>query len=49
MRRILALDLGERVAAIDVEASTPEQLRAFIQSEIDRWSPVIKRLGLKLN
>jgi tripartite-type tricarboxylate transporter receptor subunit TctC len=49
MRRILALDLGERVAAIDVEASTPEQLGDHIQSEINRWSPVIKRLGLKLN
>jgi tripartite-type tricarboxylate transporter receptor subunit TctC len=49
MRRILALPLGERVAAIDVEPSTPEQLRDFIKSEIDRWSPVIKKLGLKIN
>lgn len=47
MRRILALPLGERVAAIDVEASSPEQLRDFIQSEIDRWAPVIKKLGLQ--
>jgi tripartite-type tricarboxylate transporter receptor subunit TctC len=49
MRRILALPLGERVAAIDVEPSTPEQLQAFIKSEIDRWSPVITKLGLKIN
>jgi tripartite-type tricarboxylate transporter receptor subunit TctC len=49
MRRILALPLGERVAAIDVEPSTPEQLGAFIKSEIERWSPVIKKLGLKIN
>jgi tripartite-type tricarboxylate transporter receptor subunit TctC len=48
MRRILALPLGERVAAIDVEPSTPEQLGAFVKSEIDRWSPVIKKLGLKI-
>ncbi len=47
MRRILALPLGERVAAIDLEASSPEELGAFVKSEIDRWSPVIKRLGLK--
>lgn len=47
MRRILALPLGERVAAIDVEASSPEQLGAFIKSEIERWGPVIKKLGLK--
>ncbi len=47
MRRILALDLGERVAAIDVGASSPDELRTFIRSEIDRWSPVIKKLGLK--
>ena len=47
VRRILALDLGERVAAIDTAASSPEELTAFIKSEINRWSPVIKKLGLK--
>jgi tripartite-type tricarboxylate transporter receptor subunit TctC len=47
MRRILALDLGERVAAIDVGASSPQELTAFIKGEIERWSPVIKTLGLK--
>jgi tripartite-type tricarboxylate transporter receptor subunit TctC len=47
MRRILALPLGERVAAIDLEASSPEELGAFVKSEIARWSPIIKKLGLK--
>ena len=47
MRRILALPLGERVSAIDLAASSPEELATFIKSEIDRWSPVIKKLGLK--
>ncbi len=47
MRRILALPLGERVAAIDVAPSSPEELAAFIKSEIERWSPMIKKLGLK--
>jgi tripartite-type tricarboxylate transporter receptor subunit TctC len=47
MRRILALPLGERLAAIELIASPPEELGAFIRSEIDRWTPVIKKLGLK--
>ncbi|MFL6928519.1 MAG: Bug family tripartite tricarboxylate transporter substrate binding protein, partial [Xanthobacteraceae bacterium] len=47
MRRILALPLGERLAAIDLDASSPEELGTFIRSEIDRWGPVIKKLGLK--
>ena len=28
-------------------ASPPEELGSFIRSEIDRWTPVIKKLGLK--
>ena len=47
MRRILALPLGERVAAIDIAPSSPEELGAFIKGEIERWAPVIMKLGLK--
>jgi tripartite-type tricarboxylate transporter receptor subunit TctC len=47
MKRILALPLGERVAAIDLIGSSPEELGNFLRSEIDRWTPVIKKLGLK--
>ena len=47
MRRILALPLGERVAAIDLVGSSPEELGSFIRGEIDRWTPIIKKLGLK--
>ena len=47
VKRILALDLGERVAAIDLQPSTPEELGAHLKTEIDRWSPIIKKLGLK--
>ena len=47
MRRILALPLGERLAAIELSARSPEELGSFIRSEIDRWTPVIKKLGLK--
>jgi tripartite-type tricarboxylate transporter receptor subunit TctC len=48
MRRILALDLGERVSAIDLAASSPEELGGFLKSEVERWSPVIQKLGLKM-
>ena len=27
--------------------SSPEELGSFLRSEIDRWTPVIKKLGLK--
>jgi tripartite-type tricarboxylate transporter receptor subunit TctC len=48
MRRIMALpNLGERLAAIELVSSSPQELGDFIGSEIDRWSPVIKQLGLK--
>jgi tripartite-type tricarboxylate transporter receptor subunit TctC len=47
MKRILALPLGERVAAIDLIGSSPEELGDFLRNEIDRWTPVIKQLGLK--
>jgi tripartite-type tricarboxylate transporter receptor subunit TctC len=47
MRRILALPLGERLAAIDLAASSPEELGDFIRQEMERWGPLIKKLGLK--
>jgi tripartite-type tricarboxylate transporter receptor subunit TctC len=47
MRRIMAMPLGERLAAIELGATSPEELGDFIRSEIARWTPVIKKLGLK--
>jgi tripartite-type tricarboxylate transporter receptor subunit TctC len=47
MKRILALDLGERLAAIDLQSSSPDELGTHLRKEIDRWGPVIKKLGLK--
>jgi tripartite-type tricarboxylate transporter receptor subunit TctC len=29
-----------------VESSTPERLRALLQSEIDKWGPIIKSAGI---
>lgn len=49
IRRIMALpNMGDRLSAIELTSSTPEELKAFIASEIDRWAPVIKKLGLKV-
>lgn len=48
VRRILALPgLGDRLTAIELVGSTPEELDAFIRSEMARWAPLIQKLGLK--
>ena len=48
MARIVRLPgMGDRLAAIELTSSTPEELGAFIKAETERWAPVIKRLGLK--
>jgi tripartite-type tricarboxylate transporter receptor subunit TctC len=48
VRRILALpEVAERLAAIEMLGSSPEELGAFIRGETERWSPIIKKLGLK--
>src|SRR5262249_43256873 len=45
MRRIMALpNLGERLAAIELLSSSPEELSDFIRGEIHRLSPVIQKL-----
>jgi tripartite-type tricarboxylate transporter receptor subunit TctC len=40
-------NMGDRLAAIELTTSSPEGLDAFIGSETERWSPLIKQLGLK--
>ncbi len=50
--RILATqDVKERFAAQAAEpvGSTPEQFRAYIQSEIDKWAQVVKASGAKID
>src|SRR3954467_903785 len=48
MKRITALPgMGDRLAAIELQHSTPEELGDFIKAETERWAPVIKKLGLK--
>ena len=49
LRRIFAIpNLSDRLASIELAGSTPDEAREFVKSEIARWAPVIKKLGLKL-
>ncbi len=49
MRRIIGSEnLGDRLNAIQLVSSSPEELREFIQAEIDRWGRLIKQLGIKV-
>lgn len=48
MKKIMASPgLGDRLTAIQLVTSTPEELDAHIRSELTRWAPVIKDLGIK--
>ena len=48
MKRIMALsNMGDRLAAIELVTSTPQELDAFIRSETERFGTLIKQLGLK--
>jgi tripartite-type tricarboxylate transporter receptor subunit TctC len=48
VRKIMAqANLGERLQAIELLGSSPEELGIFIRGEIDKWSPLIRQLGLK--
>ncbi|MEA2902967.1 MAG: hypothetical protein QOI12_354 [Alphaproteobacteria bacterium] len=48
MKRITALPgMGDRLSAIELTHSTPEELGSFIRAETERWGVVIKALGLR--
>jgi tripartite-type tricarboxylate transporter receptor subunit TctC len=48
MKRITSLPgMGDRLSAIELTHSTPEELGAFIKAETERWGVAIKKLGLK--
>jgi hypothetical protein len=40
-------NIGERLPAIELISSTREEAREFVRGELDRWGPIIKKLGLK--
>ena len=48
IRRMMALpNIGERLPAIELFATSREEAKEFVRGELDRWGPVIKKLGLK--
>jgi tripartite-type tricarboxylate transporter receptor subunit TctC len=48
MKRIMVLPgMGDRLAAIELMSTSPEELTAHIRSETERWGAVIRKLGLK--
>jgi tripartite-type tricarboxylate transporter receptor subunit TctC len=48
VRRIMALpNMGNRLSAIELVSSTPEELRDFVRGETERWGALIRKLGLK--
>lgn len=48
MKRIMALPgMGDRLAAIELMATTPEELTAYMKTETERWGALIRQLGLK--
>ena len=48
LRKIMAQPgLGEKLVGVDLLCSSPEEAKAHIRSEIERWAPVIRKLGLK--
>ena len=50
VRKIMATpNIGDKLPGIELYSSTPEEAKSFVASEIARWEPVIKKLGLKLD
>ena len=48
LRKIMAQrGLGDKLVGVDLQSSSPEEARAYIKSEIERWATVIRKLGLK--
>jgi tripartite-type tricarboxylate transporter receptor subunit TctC len=48
MKRIMSLpNMGDRLAAIELMATSPEELATFMKAETDRWGDLIRKLGLK--
>ena len=48
LRKIMAQPgLGDKLVGVDLQSSSPEEAKAYIKSEIERWAPVIRKLGLK--
>jgi tripartite-type tricarboxylate transporter receptor subunit TctC len=50
VRRMMAVpNLGDKLPGIELISSTPDEAKSFVASETDRWAPVIKKLGIKID
>ena len=50
--RVLAMqEVKDRLAAASIDAAggTPEEFGKFIRAELDRWGPIVKAAGVKVN
>ena len=49
-RILLSREVKEKLQALamDVPASTPQQYRAFIKAEIEKWTPLVKASGARV-
>ncbi len=50
--RVLAMqEVKDRLTAVSIETAggTPEEFAKFIRTELDKWGPVIKAAGVKVN
>ena len=48
LKRIMALPgMGDRLAAIELMSTSPEELTSYIKTETDRWGALIRQLNLK--
>ena len=51
VKALAARDVGERFAAQGVapESTTPQAFKSFLNKEVQRWAPVIRASGMKVN
>ena len=48
LKRIMAMPgMGDRLAAIELMSTSPEELTSYIKTETDRWGALIRQLNLK--
>ena len=48
LKRIMAMPgMGDRLAAIELMTTSPEELTSYIKTETDRWGTLIRQLNLK--
>jgi len=50
VRKIMATpNIGDKLPGIELFSSSSAAAKSFVESEVNRWGPVIKKLGLKVD